>query len=61
MEIYYKKYGIEFKKLSGFKYDLEKLLDHHKLLVKGNKVKGMDLDKTIPLWPKNTEDTTKKA
>ena len=28
--------------------------------MKGNKGKGIDLDKTIPLWPENTEKTMKK-
>ena len=33
---------------------------HHKSLMKGNKGKGIDLDKNMPLWPKNTEKTMKK-
>ena len=28
--------------------------------MKGNKGKGIDLDKTIPLWSENTEKTMKK-
>ena len=28
--------------------------------MKGNKGKGIDLAKTMPLWPKNTENTIKK-
>ena len=58
--VHYKKSGIDLKKFTGFQYDLDKLLDHHKSLVKGNKGKGIDLDKTMPLWPKNTERTIKK-
>ena len=50
--------GLYFQR---FQYNLEKLLEHHKLLVKGNKSKGIEVDKTIPLWPKNTEKTTKKT
>ena len=36
------------------------LKKHHKSLVKGNKDKGTYLDKTMPLWSKNTEKTMKK-
>ena len=33
---------------------------NHKSLVKVNKSKGIDLDKTMPLMPKNNEKTMKK-
>ena len=51
--VYHKKSGIDLKKFTGFQYDLDKLLEHHKSLVKGNKGKGIDLDNTMPLWPEN--------
>ena len=38
---HYIKSGIDLKKFTGFQYDFEKLLEHHKLLVKGNKSKGI--------------------
>ena len=56
MTVHYKKSGIDMKKFTGFKYDLEKLLS----LLKDNKSKWIDLDNTMPLWPKNTEKTMKK-
>ena len=40
--VYYKKFGIDLKKFTGFQYDLEKLLENHKSLVKSNKSKGID-------------------
>ena len=60
VEIHYKKSGIELKSLRGFKYYLQMLLDPHKSLFKGNKGKGLDLDQTMPLWPKNVEQNMKK-
>ena len=61
VKIHYKKSGIDMKKFTSFQYDLNKLLDHHKSLVKGSsKGKGIDLDKTMPLWPRNTEKIMKK-
>ena len=60
MTVHYKKSGFDLQKFTGFQYDLDKLLEHHKSLVKGNKGKGVNLDKTMPLWPKNIEKTMKK-
>ena len=59
LKLFFKEVTVHYKN-SGFQYDLEKLLEHHKSLVKGNKSKGISLDKSMPLWPKNTEKTTKK-
>ena len=54
-----KKSGIDRKIFTEFQYDLEKLQEYHKSLVKDNKNKGIDLDKIMPLWLKSTEKTTK--
>ena len=60
MAVHYKKSGIDLKKFIGFQYDLEKLLQHQKSLVKGNKSKGIYLDRTMPLWPKILKRQRKK-
>ena len=64
MTVHYKKSGMDLKKFTGFQYDLDKLLEHHKSLMKGNEGKGIDLDKIMPLrlkilkrqWKKNLEE-----
>ena len=58
---HYKKSSIDVKSFGAFCYEFEKALKHHKSLVKGSKKgKGRDLNKTMPLWPKNTEEIMKK-
>ena len=52
---------IEFKSSGGFKYELEKLLVHHKPLVEGSTYKGLFWDKLIPIWPENTEESMKET
>ena len=49
------------KSFGAFCYEFEKALKHLKSLVKGSKKgKGRDLNKTMHLWPKNTEEIMKK-
>ena len=47
LAVHYNKSGNDLKKFIGFQYDLEKLVEHHKSLVKDNKSKGIYLDKMV--------------
>ena len=47
--VHYKKSSIDLKNIHGFQYEFEKVLEHHKSLVKGNKGKGIDLKKNHAL------------
>ena len=60
VKVHYEKSGITLKGLRAFKYDLDKLIEDHKSLVKGNQGKGIDIQGTMKLWPKDTEKKMKK-
>ena len=63
VKIHYAKAGIPLKSFMSFKYDLDKLHNGFSVIRK-NKTKKqkftVDYSKTMPLWPKNTEEEMKK-